>query len=92
MNLGDERLGKGQVIEALQAYCGVPSLSLRLTSCILAGCYASELDQLDQALQSSDKVFSATPIGRCSFKRLPAAGLLRRPPLMKKSSAAVGPA
>ncbi len=94
MNLGDERLGKGQVIEALQAYRGAAELVPEIDELpFWQAVPLAELDQLDQALPIFRQVFSANPNWALLVQRLPAAGLLRDDPLlMKKILSAVGPA
>jgi uncharacterized Ntn-hydrolase superfamily protein len=94
MNLGDERLGKGQVLEALQAYRGAAELVPEVDELpFWQAVTLAELDQLDQALPIFRQVFSANPNWALLVQRLPAAGLLRDDPLlMKKILSAVGPA
>ena len=94
MNLGDERLGKGQVAEALQAYRGAVELVPDIDELpFWQAVTLAELDRMDEALPIFRQVFSSNPNWALLVQRLPAAGLLRDDPqLMKNILSAVSPA
>jgi uncharacterized Ntn-hydrolase superfamily protein len=93
MNLGDERLGKGQVAEALQAYQGAAELVPEIDELpFWHAVTLAELGRINEALPIFRQVFSANPNWALLVQRLPAAGLLRDDPqLMKKILSAAGP-
>jgi len=93
MNLGDERLGKGLVSEALQAYGEAAELAPEIDELpFWHAVTLAELDQINEALPIFQQVFSANPNWALLVQRLPAAGLLRGDPqLMKKILSAAGP-
>lgn len=77
MNTGDEKLGEGNVKEALSDYQGAAQLAPEILELpFWQAVTLTELGRVDEALGIFRKVFSEEPAWRILLQRLPAAGLL----------------
>lgn len=82
MNTGDEKLGEGNVEEALSAYQGAAQLAPEILELpFWQAVTLTELGRGDEALGIFRKVFSEEPAWRILLQRLPAAGLLNTDPV-----------
>ena len=85
MNEGDERLGAGQVEEALEAYRTAAALAPHIEELpFWHAVTLADLGRLEEAIPIFRRVFEANPAWATLLERLPAAGLLREDPEMMR--------
>ena len=91
MNLGDERLGKGQIEDALQAYRTAAELAPEIAELpFWHAVTLADLGRLEEALPIFQQVFHAEPAWAVLLERLPAAGLLKDdPPMIERIRALI---
>jgi len=77
MNLGDEKLGEGNVAEALQAYQKAAALAPEILELpFWHAVTLAELGRMEEASAIFSEIFHKQPAWRTLLQRLPAAGLL----------------
>jgi tetratricopeptide (TPR) repeat protein len=85
MNLGDERLGKEQVEEALAAYRAAASLTPQIEEMpFWHAVTLADMGRVEEALPLFRQVFQVNPNWKILLPRLPRAGLLRDDPDLLK--------
>lgn len=94
MNEGDERLGAGQIEQALEAYSAAAELAPHIEELpFWHAVTLADLGRLEEALPIFRRVFMVNPAWATLLERLPAAGLLREDPeMMARVLALVGKA
>jgi len=85
MNLGDERLGKGQVEEALEAYRTAAGIAPEIEEMpFWHAVTLADMGRVEEALPIFREVFQTNPDWGILLQRLPKAGLLKDDPEMMR--------
>ncbi len=85
MNLGDERLGAGQVDEAFQAYQTAARMAPHIDELpFWQAVTLADTGRLEESLPIFKQVFASNPNWAVLVQRLPTCGLLRDDPEMMR--------
>jgi len=78
MNTGDDLLGKGQVVEAMEVYRSATSMLPGMVELpFWQAVTLADLGRLDEALPIFERIFKSEPAWAELLQRLPAAGLIK---------------